>query len=64
MVYAIVGIEIHVVPGTRASQKGLLDGVGDPLGFNAGIIDPAYYSRDVPINLTLQLIRRESLLVI
>ena len=52
------------VSGTRASQKGLLDGAGDPPGFNAGMIDPAYSSRDVSVNLTLQLIRRESLSVI
>ena len=45
--------------GTRASRKGLLDGAGDPPGFNAGIIDPVYSFRDVPVNLTLQLIRRE-----
>ena len=58
----------HVV-GTKirqhmASQKDLLDGAGDPLGFNAGITDPAFSSRDVPVNLTLQLTRRESLSVI
>ena len=46
--------------GTRASQKGLLDGAVDPPGFNAGAVDPAYSSQDVPINLTLQLTRRES----
>ena len=37
----------------------MLDGAGDPPGFNAGIIDPVYSFRDVPVNLTLQLIRRE-----
>ena len=42
-----------------ASLKGLLDGAGDPPGFNAGMIDPVYSSRDVPVNLTLQLTRRE-----
>ena len=46
--------------GTRASQKGPLDGAGDPPSFNAGIIDPAHSSRDVPVNLTLQLTKRES----
>ena len=46
------------------SRKDLLDGAGDPLGFNAGITDPAYSSRDMPIDLTLQLTRRESLSVI
>ena len=46
--------------GTRASQKGLLDEAGDPPSFNAGIIDPTCFSRDVPVNLTLQLTRRES----
>ena len=49
---------------TRASQKGLLDGARDPPGFNAGVIDPAYSSQDVPVNLTLQLAWRESLSVI
>ena len=47
-----------------ASQKGLLDGAGDPLGFNVGLVDPAYSSQDMPVNLTLQLTRRESLSVI
>ena len=28
-----IGTEIHLVPRTRASQKGLLDGAGDPPGF-------------------------------
>ena len=46
--------------GTRASRKGLLDGAVDPPGLNAGVVDPAYSSRDVPVNLTLQLTRRES----
>ena len=45
---------------TRTSQKGLLDGAGDPPGFNAGAIDAAYSSQDMPVNLTLQLTRRES----
>ena len=47
-----------------ASQKDLLDGARDPLGFNAGVTDPTNSSRDVPVNFTLQLTRRESLLVI
>ena len=47
---AFVGMKIHLVLGTRASRKGLLDGAGDPPGFNAGIIDHAYSSRDVPVN--------------
>ena len=50
--------------GTRASRKGPLDGAGDPPSFSAGVVDPAHSSRDVPVNLTLQLIRRESLSVI
>ena len=49
---------------TRASQKGSLDGAGDPPSFSIGVIDPAYSSQDMPVNLTLQLTRRESLLVI
>lgn len=52
------------VPRTHAaSRKGLLDGA-DPLGFSARVVDPAQSSRDVPVNLTLQLTRRESLSVI
>ena len=50
--------------GTRASRKGPLDGAGDPPSFSTGVVDPAHSSRDVPVNLTLQLIRRESLSVI
>ena len=50
--------------GTRASRKGPLDGARDLPSFNAGIIDPVHSSRDVPVNLTLQLTRRESLSVI
>ena len=46
--------------GTRASQKGPFDGARDPPSFNAGIIDHAHSSVDVPVNLTLQLIIRES----
>ena len=45
-----------------ASRKDLLDRARDPLGFNVGITDPAYSSRDVPVNLTLQLTRREKLI--
>ena len=45
--------------GTQASQKDLLDGVGDLLGFNTGLVDPAYSSRSMTVNLTLQLTRRE-----
>ena len=59
-----VGMKIRLMPGTRASRKGLLDGAEDPPGFNAGMIDPAYSSRDVRVNLTLQLTKRESLSVI
>ena len=49
---------------TRASQKGPLNGAGDPPDFSTGVVDPAHSSRDVPINLTLQVTRRESLSVI
>ena len=35
---------VCIMPSTRASQKDLLDGAGDPLDFNAGITDPAYFS--------------------
>ena len=45
-----------------ASQKGPLDGA-DPPSFSARVVDPAQSSQDVPVNLTLQLTRRESLLV-
>ena len=54
-----VDIEFHAV-----SQKGLLDGAVDPPRFSVGMVDPAHSSRDVPVNLTLQLTRRESLSVI
>ena len=47
-----------------ASQKGLLDRAVDPPSFRTGVVDPAHSSRDVTVNLTLQLTRRESLLVI
>ena len=30
--------------GTRASQKGLLDGAVDPPSFNTGVVDPVYSS--------------------
>ena len=49
---------------TRASRKGLLDGAIDPPSFSVGMVDPTQSSRDVPVNLTLQLTRRESLSVI
>ena len=53
------------VPRTHAaSRKGLLDGAVDPPSFSVGMVDPAHSSRDTPVNLTLQLIRRESLSVI
>ena len=39
-----VGMKIHLMPGTQASQKGLLDAARDPPGFNAGMIDTAYFS--------------------
>ena len=60
-----VDTEFHPVTRTHvASRKGPLDGAGDPASFNAGIIDLAHSSRDMPVNLTLQLTRRERLLVI
>ena len=60
-----VDMEFHPVPRTHvASQKGPLDGAGDPPSFSAGVIDPTHSFRDVPVNLTLQLTRRESLSVI
>ena len=56
-----VDIEISFhAEGTQASQKGLLDGARDPPSFSAGVVDPAHSSRDVPVNLTLQLTMRES----
>ena len=60
-----VDIEFHPVPRTHAaSRKGPLDGAGDPPSFSTGVVDPAHSSRDVPVNLTLQLTRRENLSVI
>ena len=59
-----VDTEFRPMPRTHAaSQKGPLDGA-DPPSFNARVVDPAQSSRDVPVNLTLQLTRRESLSVI
>ena len=59
-----VNIEFRLVPRTHAaSRKGPLDGA-DPPSFSARVVDPAQSSRDVPVNLTLQLTRRESLSVI
>ena len=59
-----VDTEFCPMPRTHvASRKGPLDGA-DPPSFSARVIDPAQSSRDVPVNLTLQLTRRESLLVI
>ena len=45
--------------GTRASRKGPLDGARDPPSFSAGVVDPAHSSRDMPVNLTMQLTRRK-----
>ena len=50
--------------GTRASQKGPLDGAGDLSSFSIGMVDPRHSSRDMLVNLTLQLTRTESLSVI
>ena len=49
---------------TRASRKGPLEGARDPPSFSTMVVDPAHSSQDMPVNLTLQLIRRESLSVI
>ena len=60
-----VNMEFRPMPRTHvASQKGPLDGAGDPPSFSVEVVDPTHSSRDVPVNLTLQLTRRESLLVI
>ena len=48
--------------GTRASRKGPLDGARDPPSFSAGMVDPMHSSRDMPVNLTLQLTSREKLI--
>ena len=32
------------IEGTRASQKGPLDGAGDPPSFSTGVVDPAHSS--------------------
>ena len=59
-----VDTEFCPVPRTHAaSWKGPLDGV-DPPSFSARVVDPVQSSRDVPVNLTLQLTRREILSVI
>ena len=55
-----VDIEFCPVPRTHAtSRKGQLDGA-DPPSFSVRVVDPAQSSLDMPVNLTLQLIRRES----
>jgi hypothetical protein len=60
-----VNMEFHPVLRTHvASQKGPLDGARDLPSFSAGVVDPAHSSRDVPVNLTQQLTRRESLSVV
>ena len=59
-----VDTEFRPMPRTyAASQKGPLDGA-DPPSFSVGMVDHARSSRGVPVNLTLQLTRRESSLVI
>ena len=48
-----VDIEFCPLPRTHAaSQKGPLDGAGLP-SFSARVVDPAHFSRDMPVNLTL-----------
>ena len=57
-----VDTEFRSVPRTHvASRKGLLDEAGDPPSISATVVDPAHSSRDMSVNLTLQLTRRESL---
>ena len=59
-----VDTEFYPMPRTHtASQKGPLDGADLP-SFSAGVVNPAQSSRGVLVNLTLQLIRRESSSVI
>ena len=59
-----VDTEFRPVSRTHtASRKGPLDGA-DPPSFSARVVDPAQSSRNVPVNLTLQLTRRESSSVI
>ena len=61
---ALIDIEFHPVPRTHVvSQKGPLDGA-DPPSFSVGVVDPAQSSRGVPVNLILQLTRRENSSVI
>ena len=56
-----VGMKFHPVPRAHEqARKGLLDGAVDLPSFNAGMVDPTYSSQDVLVNLTLQLIRKES----
>ena len=42
--------------GTRASWKGPLDGARYPPSFSTGMVDPTHSSRDMPVNLTLNLV--------
>ena len=60
-----VDTEFCPVPRTHvASRKDPLDGAGDPSSFSARVVDPAHFSRNVLVNLTLQLTTRENLSVI
>ena len=62
--YSIVDTEFCPVPSTHAaSRKGPLDGA-DPPSFSVGVVDPTQSSQGMPVNLTLQLTRRESTLVV
>ena len=59
-----VDTEFRPMPRTHAaSRKRPLDGADLP-SFSVGVVDPTQSSQDVPVNLTLQLTRRESSLVI
>jgi hypothetical protein len=60
-----VNIEFCPMPRTHvASRKGPLDGARDPPSFSVRVVDPAHSSQYVPVNLTLQLTRRESLSIV
>ena len=56
-----VDTEFHPVLRTHvASWKGPLNGAEDLPSFSVGMVDLTHSSQDMPVNLTLQLTRRES----
>ena len=60
MLSLCISVDTEFCPVLRthvASWKGPLDGARDPPSISARVVDPAHSSRDVPVNLTLNLVR-------